>query len=432
MAAYNVKLFSERYLSAMSDAKRTLDSQQFRAAAQYVTTALDVEPRDADATALMAKINQSAAEWEKQQLEAKRVADEAKARQLAQEFAALPILNPEYIINSCWNTTAKPPDGSVNLGDVARQKGVMAPISVPIWAVTDLIVKGIGAIPGPSPKLPRFDQIAFNTKFQNAAYKYFGKIDHVDMASRRITFVSGGSGKHSFVVMATAASVAPTVAAKLVRGSPVWVSGQLTALEEDGRSNNLVLDNAVIYPMGNSDNKSESLNPSSLIETVESKTPQPEARVFPRRDIRNVLAGDAELGQFATDSRLFRYDLKEVWRAAVAEAKVGPLFDSIGAVNESEGWIYSKIRGDHGYVESDYYTQAHPQYMVWKQYVVLVSDTGDGIDVQVIMKVYTDRTWTDYQGIIRSDRKLDRAAYVTTGGASVFFDGVQSRLHHHR
>ena len=428
--AYSVRLIDLNYLSAMADAQKALEAQSFPLAIQDVESALRICPGDADASALLAKTKQLAEQWKQQQLEAKRIADEAKAKQLADAFAAIPILKPDDIIERCWNTPSKQPSGLVNLGDVAQQKGVMAPVSVPIWAVTDLIVLGIKAIPGTSSKAPRFNWDLFRDSFKNRTYRYLGKVARVENGGRNLEFAPGGIAGRGFVVIANLGVESPSVAQALTKASSVWVSGRLTALEEDGRSSNLVLDDAVVYSPEPSLKTKEPSTDAPVIIAATNRSPQQEVRVFVKRDIHEFLRADSEIGSFPPESRVFEYDYKEVWAAVLAEAKVGGIFESIGPMNEREGWIYAKDRMDHSYVESDYYSQAHPSYYVFKRYVALVTDTGAGIEVQAVMKIYLQKTWTDYQGVIQTSLKLDPKAYVTTGGVSVFLDGVQSRLHH--
>jgi hypothetical protein len=86
LSAYAVKLVSKRYLTAMEGARQALASQELLLATQYIKSALEADPTNADAAALLAKINLSAEQMKQQQLEAKRIADEEETRLKLERF----------------------------------------------------------------------------------------------------------------------------------------------------------------------------------------------------------------------------------------------------------------------------------------------------------------------------------------------------------
>ena len=248
--SYTVKLFSERYLAAIKEAQQALDANQFEQARTSVAVAIEADPVDTIAAALQTEINQKAEAWRQQQLETVRLAAEEKAKRLVAEFAAIPTLNPENIISSCWNTPGKSEEyfSKLSTPEVAKQN----PVAVPVWVATDVIVKGIEVIAWPfskakTPKQPRFNQAYFLNNYQNNAYRYYGKIASVDVKNNTITFAAGGKSKQNFVVSAHLRNGLPSSTFVLKPGSSAWVSGQLTTLEEANPANHLVLENSTVY-----------------------------------------------------------------------------------------------------------------------------------------------------------------------------------------
>ena len=249
----SAKLISERYVQAMKQARETLDANQFEQASNSVAMAIEADPTDTSAPALLAEITQRAAAWRQQQIEAVRLAAEEKAREAAAELEAISLLSPEGIIKDCWNTPGKPaPSDTVNLGEVAKQN----PVALPVWAATDIIVEGIKVIAWPFQKLtakkqPRFIDWEFRNNYQNHDYRYYGKIVGVDVKNNTITFASGGTGKQSYGVVARLNNPIIQNVVPLKTGLPIWISGNLIALAEVKSSgpaaNRLVLDNSTVY-----------------------------------------------------------------------------------------------------------------------------------------------------------------------------------------
>jgi len=202
------------------------------------------------AAALKTEIAQKAETWRKLMLQAERLTAAERAKQYAAELEAIPILNPDNIINNCWNTPDKSNKGFSKLSTIEAAQ--TNPAAVPVAAATDVIVKGIEIIAWPFQKLktkeePRFNQGSFASSYKNNVYRYYGNITRVDVTNKTITFASGGKSKQSFVVSARLRSVISLSAFTLKPGSPVWVSGQLTTLEEANPANRLVLENSAIY-----------------------------------------------------------------------------------------------------------------------------------------------------------------------------------------
>ena len=94
-----------------------------------------------------------------------------------EDFADVPLLPAEIIINACWNTAVKPPsDDSVNVNFPGNNQL----LAIPVWAATSIIVKGIEIIAWPieklrEPKHARFDQEIFSNNYRNHKYKYPAK-----------------------------------------------------------------------------------------------------------------------------------------------------------------------------------------------------------------------------------------------------------------
>ncbi|MGH7950920.1 MAG: PEGA domain-containing protein [Limisphaerales bacterium] len=240
-ASYTVKLFSKRYLAAMNDAQTALDGNQFELASNSVAIAIESDPTDSNAVALLAEITQKAEIWKQQQLEEERRAAQEKAKQLA----ALPMLNPQNIIKDCWYVPTKEHSATY---DAAHSN----PEAVPAAIATDIIVAGIKIIAWPfhkinAPKQPRFDLGHFYTDYQSKVYRYYGNIKSVDMDNQIIKFASGGKSKQSYIVSAHLSGELSANALVLKPGSPIWISGQLTNLQEANPANLLILENSTIY-----------------------------------------------------------------------------------------------------------------------------------------------------------------------------------------
>ena len=247
---FAVKLFSKAYLAAMDAAKKSLGANEFESARQSVATAIKADSSDPATADLLAEINRQAEIWRQQQEEAARLVAEAKARRIAAELTAIPELNPEGIILSCWHTPDKSEESfsKLNAIDAAHSN----PAAVPVAAATDVIVKGIEVIAWPfhkarAVKQPRFNEGYFANNYQNNVYRYYGNIVNVDENNKTITFDTGGKSKQSFVVSVHLRNETSASGPALKPGATVWISGQLTALVEANPANRLVLENAVVY-----------------------------------------------------------------------------------------------------------------------------------------------------------------------------------------
>ena len=241
---FSAKLISERYVQAMQQARENLDANQFEQASNSVAIAIEADPTDLIAPALLVEITQKAETWKQQQIEAARRVAEEKAEKLA----AVPKLNPENIIKDCWYVPPKDNSHSATY-DAAHSN----PAAVPVAAATDVIVTGIKVIAWPfhlfsGKKDPRFDEGHFYNNYQNKVYRYYGNIESVDADNKILTFAVGGKSKQSYTVSAHLSDEISLGDFDLKPGLPIWVSGQLTGLKESNPANILTLDNSKIYP----------------------------------------------------------------------------------------------------------------------------------------------------------------------------------------
>ena len=255
-----VKMWNERYLVSMKNAERELSGNNFDEARDSIATALEFEPGDNRAASLLVEINKKSAEWGQLQLELKHRAIEEEAKRMVTTFEATPLLYPEEIITNCWRPPATRPQSNSKssfeeIGDAARND----PLAVP-WVVTgEVLATGLKGILAPTKlfkskpkkeKPTRFLQSKFEDNYQNKTFRYYAKIAQVDAKENTVTFVSAGKSKQSYCVFARIHTKFPSDF-PIKRGAPMWVSGQLSALQEtnmvSSAANCLVLDNATVF-----------------------------------------------------------------------------------------------------------------------------------------------------------------------------------------
>ena len=270
---YTVKLFSDRFATAMEEASRSLYENQFEDAGKSIAIALQIDAANLGALALQTKINQKAENWKRQELIAENLAAETRDKQLAVELESIPVLNPEDIIRICWNTNKKSTGTStsasssgeqfskLNTPEAARQN----PLATPVWIATDAIVKtiegtawsvkklaSIGKSRSQSPVMTRFDYVRLNP-YLRAKYRYYGEIAKKDEKMLYVTFTTAGNSKQSYEVTARYTGPIPVDVASKPLGTPVWVSGTFIWLEDVSNenlsaANRFILDDCVIYP----------------------------------------------------------------------------------------------------------------------------------------------------------------------------------------
>jgi serine/threonine protein kinase len=163
------------------------------------------------------------------------------------------------------------------------------------------------------------------------------------------------------------------------------------------------------------------------------------------RNILDVLPNDPQLRYFAPVTRVFKKDYKMVWNAALQESTRRSLFTLFlperGTFDEKEGWIYSAVVGgvtgmgpipSQGWVGNDaFHTVSSVRE---QQQVVLVTDLGTGVEVQVITKLYIATGRPDGNGGYQTEEKFDSptedeySGIGSTNLSAAFLDKVGKRL----
>lgn len=189
---YTVKLFSTRYLDAMTQAQNALYSDQFIQASNFIAIALQAEPSDLAATALLKNVTQKAEETRQQQLAAERRAAEEKARAEAAAFAALPVLDPSALINDCWNPNDRESSDNLNRAVVAPVEGAVNIIFKPF----DVLRKAEGNKSGMTQQVNndiRFNMAQFNRSWKGKTMVCEGVVDSVQAKENIVVFKEIGS-----------------------------------------------------------------------------------------------------------------------------------------------------------------------------------------------------------------------------------------------
>jgi hypothetical protein len=260
MTSLTVNLISKRYLTAMEEARRALDANQFERARQSVSLALQYHSTDSAALSLQKEITEKPEKLRQQKI----ISDQIAAKVNAEVLAKFPLLEPEKVIKDCWNT-GKSESQFSSLSTIEAAKS--NPAAVPAAIATDAMVKSIEVIASPfhmlkGQKGPQLNQGRFNFAYRNNIYRYYGKIAEVDLESEKtkITFAPGGKSKGTYAVSARLSNNSASDAS-LKAGASVWVSGKLTFLLDKSnlsKWNTLILDEATIYP-------AETLSPGNKV-----------------------------------------------------------------------------------------------------------------------------------------------------------------------
>jgi hypothetical protein len=257
---YAIKLFSERFLAAMQSSQLALAQNDLKQALKLVLQALEDEASDSKAISLRDDIaNRIEIQSRRDEEERRQTAEEASKR-LAEQLAALPLLEPGFVISNCLAFTPNSKSeyfSELNVTQAAKN----SPAGVPVAAATDVVVKGIEVAFSPVKMLrnavakqeqPRFHYAHFEANFRNKLFRYHGTISSIDFTNRVITFLPEGKSKESRVVIAHLAEDNSSVAPPLQNGMAVWIAGNLTSLKETNTpspaANQLILENSKIYP----------------------------------------------------------------------------------------------------------------------------------------------------------------------------------------
>lgn len=255
-----VKLFSKRFLAAMQSSQQSLALNDLENAHKLVSEALQDEPSDPKATGLRSEITERIEKQRRQEQEEKQLATEEAGKRLSAELAALPLLEPGFVISNCMASIPNAKNeyfSDLNVTHAAKN----SPAGVPVAAAMDVAVKGIEVVFSPvkmirnavaKSKEPRFHYAHFDANFRYKTFRYYGTISSIDSTNRVITFSPEGKSKESRVVIAHLADENSSATTALRSGMAVWFAGTLTALRETNTSasaaNQLVFENSRIYP----------------------------------------------------------------------------------------------------------------------------------------------------------------------------------------
>lgn len=266
---YTIKLFSVQYLYAVKEAREALDANELEQAGKFIKIAHGEEPDDTSVIALSNELARKSEARKQKELEVARKAAEERVRALAKAFADLPVLVPEVVVRDCWNTKNEPMP--------SHSEARVGAAAIPVYGATEVVVTAIKIIAWPFKKLttkkePRFSEVRFLKNYLDRVYRFYGTIGSIDAKQNTLTFVSASEPKSDGVHVSQGTVIVPSddtaklscavtarlhdsissAALALRPGAAVWVTGQLTAIEEAGRtfpaSNRLILDNSIVYP----------------------------------------------------------------------------------------------------------------------------------------------------------------------------------------
>jgi PEGA domain len=261
----SVKLISERYVQAMKQAREALDADQFEQASNSVAAAIQSDPTDSNATSLLAEITSKTEVWKQQQLAAEQSAADEKSRAKAAEFAAIPVLDPLTLINTCWNPANHEATDNVN-------RAVAAPVEVALNVVLSPLTifgKATGQ-KGSSVKdantSMRFNMGQFYENWKGRTFSYKGIVESVQTKGKIIVFKQTGSYPRAVCVAVSLTQESVDEWQKLKKNDALTVIGEISSLSapevmtlgvnsivlQNGRIYRETLDDSAIHPPDNS------------------------------------------------------------------------------------------------------------------------------------------------------------------------------------
>ncbi len=242
-----IKMVSERYNKAINESRVALDSNQYDVARKAVATAIESDPGNTNAAALLAEINQKSEIWSRRQIEIKRIADEKESQRLVAELTDTPTLDPESVIAECLKKSGNK-FSKFNTADAAKNGVAGVPVAVAADAIvksielTSIFVKKLV-----TPKESLVDQPRFSESFKGKKYKYYGEITSSDDSPAQISFITVNKLNQVIYVTVLYNNTNASNTGLVKVGAKVWLSGKLNALEEEKSYFKLVLDNSTLY-----------------------------------------------------------------------------------------------------------------------------------------------------------------------------------------
>jgi hypothetical protein len=245
-----IKLISERYIQAMEQAREALDAGQFDQASNSVATAIQSDPADSNAPALLVEITTKAEVWRQQQLAAAQSAADEKSRARAAEFAAISALDPSALINDCWNPADHEATDNVN-------RTVAAPVEVALNVALSpltLFGKATGKNMSSTKDINnaiRFNMNQFYQNWQSRTFSYKGVIESIQAKNRVVVFQKVGSYPREVFVTASLTQETVDELQKLKKNASLTIIGEISSLSAPEVMtigvNSIIFQNSRIY-----------------------------------------------------------------------------------------------------------------------------------------------------------------------------------------